>query len=153
MRAIAHLTVIALLVLSPGLQAGSQDWNDAGIDWQEYEQGMSAAKESGRPVCLIFYTTWCGHCTNYSNVFLDSGVVEKSKAFVMIRLDKDQNQELSKKYSPDGQYIPRTYFLSPEGELDATITEARENYKYFYNENDPSAILASMDRALTKLRK
>ncbi len=71
----------------------------------------------------------------------------------MIRLDKDQNRELSRKYSPDGEYIPRTYFLSSEGELDATITEARENYKYFYNENDPSAILAGMDRALTRLRK
>lgn len=153
MRAIARATVIVLLALGSGLHAGSPDWNDAEIDWQGYEQGLTAAKESERPVCLVFYTTWCPHCTNYANVFRDSEVVEKSKAFVMIRLDKDKNRELSRKYSPDGEYIPRTYFLGSDGELEATLTETREKYKYFYAENDPGAILAGMDRALAKLRR
>ena len=114
---------------------------------------MSAARESGRPVCLVFYTTWCPHCTNYAKMFGDSEVVEKSKAFVMIRLDKDKNRELSRKYSPDGEYIPRTYFLGSDGELEATITETREKFKYFYDENKPGAILAGMDRALATLSK
>ena len=153
MRAIARFAVIVLLVSSPALQAGPQDWNDAGIDWMSYEQGLNAAKESGRPVCLIFYTTWCPHCTNYAEVFVDSGVVEKSKNFVMIRLDKDKNAELSRKYTPDGEYVPRTYFLGSDGELDATLTETRQQYKYFYSASDPNSILAGMDRALAKLGK
>ena len=152
MRAIACATVFVLLALGAGLQAGTQDWNDAEIDWKGYEQGLSAANESGRPVCLVFYTTWCAHCTNYAKLFSNSEVVEKSKAFVMIRLDKGENRELSRKYSPDGEYIPRTYFLSSDGELDATLTETRKNFKYFYSEDDPDAILAGMDRALAKLR-
>ncbi len=151
MRAIACAIVIFLLVLGSGLQAGEADWNDAEIDWKGYEEGLSAASESGRPVCLVFYTTWCPHCTNYAKVFGDSEVVEKSKSFVMIRLDKDKNREVSRKYSPDGEYIPRTYFLGSDGVLDATITETREKFKYFYNENKPGAILSGMERALAKL--
>lgn len=134
------------------VHAGAQDWNDKGIAWKSYDEGLAEAKKTRRPVCLIFYTTWCPHCTNYANVFNDPKVVEKSKSFVMVRLDKDKHGELSKRYSPDGEYIPRTYFLSSTGELDASLSETRERFKYFYSESDPASLLAGMDRALQELR-
>jgi glutaredoxin len=140
-----------LLTAGPGL-AGSGDWNGDQIEWLAYDDGLRTAKEKGRPICLIFYTSWCPHCTNYSKVFNDSRIVEKAKEFVMIRIDKDQNRELSRQYSPDGEYIPRTYFLSSKGELDASLTENRPKYKYFYNENDPGSLLAGMERAVAKLQ-
>ncbi len=132
--------------------AGAENWNDANIRWMSYDDGLAAAKKEHKPVCLIFYTTWCPHCANYSKLFNDPKLVEKSKSFVMVRLDKDKNPELSKKYSPDGEYIPRTYFLSAGGNLDESITEQRPQYKYFYAETDPGSILAGMDRALQKLK-
>ena len=133
--------------------AGAEDWNDANIKWQPYDQGLAEAKKTGKPICLIFYTTWCPHCANYSKVFSDPAVVKKSGSFVMIRLDKDKNQEISKQYSPDGEYIPRTYFLAPDGQLDASLSETRPQYKYFYSEKDPASILGGMDRALAKFKK
>ena len=99
---------------------------------------------------LVFYTDWCPHCTRYSAVFHDPKVVEKAKSFVMIRLNKDQNAEISKKYAPDGEYIPRTYFLSPAGALDADIHAPRPQFKYFYDEKDAASVLAGMDEALKK---
>ena len=139
----------ALMLLAARLaHAGAENWNDDQIKWQPYAEGLKQAKESKKPVCLIFYTGWCPHCANYSKLFSDPKVVEKSKSFVMIRLDKDKNAEISKQYSPDGEYIPRTYFLSPKGELDATLSETRPQYKYFYSESDPNSILGGMDRAL-----
>lgn len=129
-----------------------ESWNDNQIHWMPYEDGLKAAKVQGRPICLIFYTTWCPHCANYSQVFSDPAVVKKAESFVMIRLDKDKNAELSKKYSPDGEYIPRTYFLSSNGQLDETLSETRPQYKYFYSERDPASLLAGMDRALQKLK-
>jgi protein-disulfide reductase (glutathione) len=145
--------VIAALALLSGasLRAATQNWNDEQIRWMGYEEGMAAAKKGGQPICLIFYTTWCPHCTNYSKLFSNPQVVEKSKSFVMIRLDKDKNAAISKRYTPDGEYIPRTYFLSADGTLDASLTEQRQQFKYFYSESDPAAILAGMDRALKKL--
>ncbi len=103
-------------------------------------------------MCLIFYTEWCPHCTNYSKIFRDAKVVELAKQFVMIRIDGDKRQDVSTKYAPDGQYIPRTFFLSPAGTLDTTIHEARDSFKYFYDEDNPASLLAGMGKALQKLR-
>lgn len=149
--------IVLILVLGMGMWLSQTvlaggDWNDAGINWQPYEQGLAMAKEENKPVCLIFYTEWCPHCINYSKIFHDGNVVERTKQFVMIRIDKDKHPDLSEKYAPDGQYIPRTYFLSPEGTLDSSIHAVRDRYKYFYDEYKPAALLVGMNQALQKLR-
>src|SRR5437870_8549147 len=108
------------LLPAPAARAGG-DWNDQGVKWVPYTDGLAAAKKEKKPVCLVFFTEWCPHCANYSGVFHDPKVIEKSKKFVMIRLDKDKNDALSKQYAPDGEYIPRTYFLSSDGKLDPDI--------------------------------
>jgi thiol:disulfide interchange protein len=133
--------------------AAGGDWNDDGIAWKSYEDGLAEAKKENKPILLVFYTEWCPHCTNYSKVFHDPKVVEQSKQFVMVRIDNDKNKDLGKKFSPDGGYIPRTFFLSSNGTLDPDIHEARDQYKYFYSESSPSGILGGMDRALAKLKK
>lgn len=141
----------ALSVSAPRAFAGG-DWNDSGVKWRSYEDGLAEAKQSKKPILLIFYTEWCPHCTNYSKVFHDPKVVAKSKDFVMIRLDSDQNKELGKQYAVDGSYIPRTYFLSSSGTLDPNIHAPRDKFKYFYDEKNPESILAGMDAALKQLK-
>jgi thiol-disulfide isomerase/thioredoxin len=155
MTTLARRATLALLALAVTLgatpaQAGG-DWNASAIAWQPYEAGLALAKKEKKPVCLVFFTEWCPHCTNYSKVFHDPAVVAKAKAFVMIRLDKDQNAELSGKFAPDGQYIPRTLFLSSSGALEAGLHAPRDKYQYFYDESDPKSLLAGMDAALAKL--
>ena len=137
---------LAIANVQPALAGG--DWNDQGIKWRTFDDGLSEAQKSKKPVLLIFYTEWCPHCANYSKVFHDPKVVDKSKQFVMIRIDNDKNQELSKKFAPDGSYIPRTYFLTSAGVLDADIHAPREQFKYFYDEKNPDSVLAGMDSAL-----
>jgi hypothetical protein len=146
---LALVTLVAALGPAPARAGG--DWNDTGIAWQPYEAGLAAAKKEQKPICLVFFTEWCPHCTNYSKVFHDPRVVEQAKRFVMIRLDKDQNAELSARYAPDGEYIPRTFFLSSAGELDPSLSAPREKYKYFYSESTPDGILAGMEAASAKL--
>lgn len=146
LRAAAGAAVF-VLVLAAQVVAGG-DWNDAGIDWQPYEAGLELADKENKPVCLVFYTDWCPHCQKYSGVFHDDEVVEMSKRFVMIRLNKDENAAISAKYAPDGEYIPRTYFLSSEAELDESITERRAEYKYFYDTTNPAGLLRGMNAAL-----
>jgi len=70
----------------------------------------------------------------------------------MIRLDKDKNGAVSGKYAPDGDYIPRTLFLTADGTLDPDIHAPRDKYRYFYDEHDPKSVLAAMDAALKKAR-
>lgn len=146
---------LALAALTLGLStrpaAAGGDWNDGGVAWQPYDTGLALAKKEKKPICLVFFTQWCPHCTNYAKVFHDPGIVTKAKQFVMIRLDKDQHPELSEKYAPDGQYIPRTFFLSSAGELEPAISAPRDKYKYFYDESNPAGLLGGMDAALAKL--
>lgn len=150
----ALLAVFSVLVASPPRPAhAGGDWNDAGISWRSYADGLAEAKKDGKPVCLVVYTEWCPHCKNYSGVFHDAKVVEMAKKFVMIRLDQDQNKDLLKDFGPDGQYIPRTFFLSSAGKLDADLRAPREPYRYFYDEgkaDGSSGVLAGMQRALDK---
>ena len=151
---LAGVVIVLGFVMVPWrpVWAGAEDWNDKQIKWMGYDDGLTQAKKTKRPVCLIFYTTWCPHCANYSKVFSDPNVVKKAKSFVMIRLDKDKNAAISGQYKPDGEYIPRTYFLSPQGKLDESLTEQRDQYKYFYDEQSPKGILDGMDRALGRFK-
>jgi hypothetical protein len=153
MRRRAVLAAGAALVLTlaggrPAVAGG--DWNEAGISWHAYDKGLETAKQEKKPVCLVVFTEWCPHCTNYSKVFHDPKIVEKAKQFVMIRVDKDKSPDISRKYAPDGEYIPRTFFLSSSGELAADIHEFREKFLYFYDENKPASLLIGMNQALKK---
>src|SRR5882724_1774606 len=104
-RVVAPAALLAVLLAPSAVRAGG-DWNDKGIDWQPYDKGLETAKKEKKPVCLVFFTEWCPHCQNYSGVFHDDKVVERAKKFVMIRLDRDKETDVSKKYAPDGEYIP-----------------------------------------------
>jgi thiol:disulfide interchange protein len=143
----ATVAAIGLFALTAPALAGG-DWNDANVAWKSYEEGLKEAKSTNKPVLLVFYTEWCPHCNNFSQIFHDPGVVSLSKSFVMVRVDNDKDAATSAKFAPDGKYIPRTFFLKSDGTLLADVTEQRATYKYFYNEKDPASILRSMNAVL-----
>jgi len=137
----------------PGTNAANAGggWNSAQIDWQPYEAGLLAAKAQKKPVCLVFSTTWCPHCKNYSHVFEDPRVVARARDFVMIHLDADAEEAIASKYALDGAYIPRTFFLASDGTVDSSIHAPRLQSRYFYDERDPGSLLAGMETARQKL--
>jgi thiol:disulfide interchange protein len=130
-----------------------ESWNVAQIDWQPYEAGLVRAKAQNKPVCLVLYTGWCPHCRNYSHVFDDPKVVERARDFVMIRANADEEPAIAGKFKPDGGYVPRTFFLSPDGTLDPEIHAPRPKFLYFFDEHDPRPLLAGMDTARHKLAR
>jgi len=152
-RLLRCAVVFAFLLVPARSAFAGGDWNDGKIRWRSYDEGLAEAKKEHKPICLIFYTEWCPHCQNYSGVFHDPKIEEMTQKFVMIRLDQDKNGEIGKKYQPDGGYIPRTFFLSPDGALDADLHAPRDPYRYFYDEKaaeGSSSVLAGMQRALAK---
>ena len=123
-------------------------WNPTAIDWKPFDEGLALAKARNKHVCLVLFTTWCPHCKNYSHVFADTRVVERSKDFVMIRVDADANDAVSRRYRLDGSYIPRTYFLDADGNVDVAADTGRAKYKYFFDEKNADELLHAMDIAL-----
>jgi protein-disulfide reductase (glutathione) len=132
--------------------AAGETWNASQIDWQPYEAGLARAKAENKPICLIFYTSWCPHCKTYSRVFDDPRVVARARNFVMIRVNADDQSEIARKFTKDGGYIPRTFFLAADGTPDFSIHAARDKFIYFYDERNPASLLAGMDEAERKLR-
>lgn len=127
--------------------------SSAQIAWQPYEEGLRRAKAEGKPVCLVIYTDSCPHCRSYSHVFEAPEVVERARSLVMIRLDSHAQRAVAQQYQRDGAYVPRTFFLAPDGTLDPEIHARRPKHRYFFDERDPRAVLAGMDEALRKLAK
>jgi len=122
------------------------------IRWRAFAAGMREARVEKKPVCLVFYTTWCPHCRNFSHVFEDDRVVERARDFVMIRLDADEEVELNRMYAPDGSYIPRTLFLAPDGTLERSIHAPNRKHQFFYDERQPEELVVAMQAALRKLQ-
>lgn len=133
------------------LAAAPPDWNVREVAWLPYEAGLAAGKAERRPIVLVFYTDWCPHCHNYSRLFHDPEVVRLSREFVMIRVERDGNRELSARYAIDGEYIPRTFFLSPEGAVAQDLTSDNEDFLYFLDEHDPTELITLMELALDRL--
>lgn len=123
------------------------------IAWRSYDDGLREAAETHRPICLTFTTSWCPHCKNlHRNVLSDPRVIAKSRSFVMVEVDDDHAPALAARYAPDGRYIPRTFFLSPDGKLAPSLAARPSGRaRYFYDDRDPRALLHGMDRALAKL--
>lgn len=129
----------------------SDAWGRGKIDWQPYEAGLARAKAQNKPVCLVLSTTWCPHCKNFGRVFEDPKVGEQSARFVMIHVDADKHPDVARQYQPDGGYVPRTFFLAPDGTLARDIHAPRPKFLYFYDERNPASLLGGMAAALAKL--
>lgn len=123
------------------------DWNQAQIQWMPFEAGLARARAEHKNVCVVFHAEWCGHCANYSHVFADPRVVAHARDFVMVHVDIDRETSVADRYAPDGAYVPRTLFLSPEGQTMADIDAHRPQYRYFFDEHNASPLLAAMDVA------
>ena len=100
---------------------------------------------------LVFYTDWCPHCHEYSRLFHDPEIVRLSRRFVMIRVERDGHRDISAVYDLDGQYIPRTFFLSPAGVVLTDLGSDHDEFRYFLDERDPGELIDRMLRALERL--
>jgi thiol:disulfide interchange protein len=135
-------------VAAPAAAVGAGvTWGEPNVAWRAPAEGLAEAKRTGKPVLLVLFTTWCSHCKNYQRIFADPRIAERAKSFVMIRADADKEEALATRYAPDGGYIPRTFFLKPDGTLLADIRANTGKFGYFFDENRAEPLLAAMERA------
>ena len=124
------------------------EWNSDEIRWLDYDAGLARARAEGKPICLVMHADWCPHCHTYARVFDDARVVAQSRRLIMVRVNVDQVPAVATRYSVDGTYVPRTYFLRSDGTVLERVDAHRERFRYFFDENDPGSILGGMIAAL-----
>jgi hypothetical protein len=75
-------------------------------------------------------------------------IAEESKKFVMVNAEDKEEPHEDATYNGDGGYVPRLFFLTPDGQLTGVYNEGgNAAYKYYYVTTDQ--ILAAMGRALS----
>ncbi|WP_065327215.1 hypothetical protein [Tritonibacter mobilis] len=63
-------------------------------------------------------------------------------------VDRDQEPEISQAEAPDGDYVPRSMILSPEGVLQGALNSGRSDNRYFLPVENPDPLIDLLQRAL-----
>lgn len=130
--------------------AGSQVELPANVDWQSWEAGLARAKAENKPVVLLVWAHWCPRCRELAPAFGDAELAELSKSVVMVEQNADDRPAwLSEKFdSLYGGYVPRVFFLRPDGTVRTDITSGNPQYPYFYVPQNKGALVESLKKAL-----
>ncbi len=144
------LSTLLYSMLSLAYAAEQPDWNDSEIQWMEYEQGISAAKQRKKPIMMVFYADWCPTCHAYKNIFNKPAIISLAKQMVMIKVNVDQFPQLSQRYEYDGSYVPRSFVMNSAGVvLEALYPD--KHYKYFIKSQDIDGFKQLMEKALAAM--
>lgn len=144
--------VIALLTLLPSaLLAGPKgaDFNQAGIKWWSFEAGRTEAMQENKPIFMLVHADWCPACREYRKQFFDPAVVDLSKKYVFVMVDRDSEGELAARYAPDGNYIPRSMVLSSNGRHLERIKSAYPNHRWYVDPQTPVELIRMLKAGLS----
>lgn len=99
--------VAAVAVMAQGIVFETGTWSEL----------LAKAKETGKPVFVDVYTTWCGPCKVMSKDIFPLESVGKvyNESFVSYKLDAEKGEgvDLAKKYAVRG--YPTYLYLNPDG--------------------------------------
>ena len=132
----------ALFLIVIGLTAARNNTSDSSsvtataqhagdeIAWlTDLDAALAKSEETGRPVMVDFFATWCPPCKMLdAQTYSDSRVIKASKNWIMVRIDVDKNRALAEQYEissiptivvlqPDGNEVNRTAGFIPPGPM------------------------------------
>ncbi|MBX2853673.1 MAG: thioredoxin family protein [Rhodobacteraceae bacterium] len=116
------------------------NWNYPAIRWRSYRDGLAEMERSGKPGLLVLQQRDCVLCRSYQRVFRSDYVTAFSDDFVFILSDAQNEPAVQQLYDIDGDYLPRTFVLSPDGGLVRRATSAHPRQRFFVDPHRPEAL-------------
>lgn len=146
------LTAIALVALVQSAAANApplaEAWNGPAIAWRDIGLGIREATATRKTMIMVFHAPWCTACGRYRTVFKDARIVEASKSFVMVLIDADKDKAANGAFAPDGTYVPRTLFLTPDGDVRSDlVSKSDPEHPHSLDVDNADELLALMLRA------
>lgn len=142
---------VLFILISNTAFANVIKWNENNINWLSYEKGLQIAEQEKKPILLVFYANWCGASKRYGKVFYDDDVVNLSKKFIMIKVDVNEDEDLSLEYGV--RYIPMTLFLDSKSNIQTDIRSSTSEHPFNLNEENPNELLRLMKKVQYKLNE
>jgi thiol:disulfide interchange protein DsbD len=142
--AAAHATEVAAVSGSGKGAVNLAVQEEAGISWyRNYETAQKIAKETGKPIFIDFYASWCANCTAFkaeaaNNAKLNQALREKAVAVKLV--DKEPEFEKFRENPEHRQLkigLPYFAILSADGKLIWSGTDYKATEKMI-------AVLASL---------
>lgn len=102
------------------------------VEWTDWETAQNAAKDSGKYTLLVVYSHGCPRCRELAAAFNDAELGALSKQVSMVRatdMEAPKYREIIGKYP---SYVPRLFFVSPEGTVREDLVSSHPKYPYFY---------------------
>jgi thiol-disulfide isomerase/thioredoxin len=135
-------TIIAGLLPAPGFadeRSGGQEEPD-GIKWlHDLDDALSAAARDGRPVIAYFTFNACVWCKKLEqDTFSDADVIELSRKFVWVKVNRDDTPE-----------IPKQFSVSAYPSL-ITLGDKREKIYRFQSYQKPPEFMKNLNEALRR---
>lgn len=137
-------SILAISLLSSSLTSEdngadlADGWGEE-YSWQpSLEAAISAAEVQSKPIMLVIHKSWCGACKNLKASFsVDDEAIDLSQDFVMVNLGDGKAPD-DPKFKIDGSYVPRVYFLKPDGTIlpDFYNKEGNPKFKFYYHSMD-----------------
>ncbi len=139
------LCILALALTTQPATAETLDWSGP-VHWQSWEEGSKDAASHGKPMFLLVFGHWCPHCRELMPVFRDPEIAKLARNFVMVRQDTDERPPWLSRYGHIATYVPRIFFLYPDGALASDITSGNPQFPYYYQPSNVGALRTSMHK-------
>ncbi|XP_066927374.1 uncharacterized protein [Clytia hemisphaerica] len=138
---------------STTLSPGKRLLSNSGLKWNNINAALEEAKESQKPIMFLVHRTTCPACkATIKMIVRDEEFKEKSQGFILADIEDDVDDELADSFDIDGTYVPRIYFLDPEGKIWKDLWNVGTSYldnKFYFFES--SAIYRAMEKAKEKM--
>jgi protein-disulfide reductase (glutathione) len=147
---VAAFFLFAAICTGPALATapGAENWNAPAISWHSLKTGVPEATRTGKTVMMVFQAPWCTACAKFRSVFKDERIVAASKDVVMILVDADADKVANGAFAPDGTYVPRTIFVTPDGDVRTDLVgKSDPKHPHTIDIEKPDELLALMQRA------
>ena len=118
------------------------------IAWVPFDQALTRAKAENKAVCVVVYADWCPKCRSLAPRFAEQPITGASSDVIMVLQNSDERPEwLKQRFGDLGNYVPRVFFLKPDGTVNADINSGNAKFPYFYRASEATQLADSIKRA------